>query len=203
MSFKTNFTELEMINLTDQEIRKGLIWLRKYRSYTQVPEPDATKMFEEYLSGDSLSRIASKYTQYPEGQIYMTAAVRKWGNERELLVKSMQSKVRTQVIKSITDQVDFLSTMMDVTRVQHMEDMRKFIEDPVNNPKPNFNIKSIKDYQTISDTLLKIIQTITVMNEKKNPEVSKIVPNSVNRLAGNNTQTKKLTILDAADGEED
>jgi hypothetical protein len=66
----------------------------------------------------------------------------------------------------VIEQVDFLTSMLSVANVEHVDEMRKYIIDP-NSPKPSLRIKSIKDYQAVTETLGKIVQGATP-NAKSN-----------------------------------
>src|SRR5690606_20924677 len=94
---------------------------------------------------------------YELGKIILTAALRKWTHDRERMMGSLKDRVQAKVVKSVIEQVDFLTTMLSVTNVEHMEAMRKYMFDPENNPKPEIRVQNIKEYKEVVDTLSKLV----------------------------------------------
>ena len=114
-----------------------------------------------YLLGDSISKIAQQFPQYPIGQIALTAALRGWVKDRDRTMHTLQDRVRAKVVKSVLDQVDFLTQMMAVANAEHLEAMIKYVQDPINNPKPPLRVTNIKEYKDVAETLYKIVAGAT------------------------------------------
>jgi hypothetical protein len=93
------------------------------------------------------------------------------------------------------EQVDFLTTMLSVAGTEHMEEMRKYVMDPENNPKPDIRIQNIKEYKEVVETLNKLVASTANDGRKK--------PSMIDALNGDKPKAipgaKKAEELDAAD----
>ena len=170
------------IGLSQQEIEIGEKFLRKNKTAAVIDEVQSLKLYEMYLIGNSFHEIHNQFPTYELGQIIMTASLRKWGLDREKMQGSLRDRVKAKVVKSVIDQVDFLTSMLSVASTEHIEQMRNYILD-ANAPKPSLRIKSIKDYKEITDTLGKIVQgaTPSAKNNAMSPMFDALAP-----------QTKKI-----------
>lgn len=160
MALKRNFSEEEKIGLTQREIDIGEKYLRKHKTAGAINEIASLKLYELFLIGSSFHEIQQQFPQYTVEQIILTGALRKWGMDRDKMQGTLRDRVKAKVVKSVIEQVDFLTSMLSVATVEHVEEMRKFILDS-SAPKPNLRIKSIKDYKEITETLGKIVQGAT------------------------------------------
>lgn len=87
--------------------------------------------------------------------------MRGWTKDRDKVSSTLQDRVRAKVVKSVLDQVDFLTSMMAVANTEHLEAMVKYTMDPLNNPKPSMRVTSIKEYREVAETLYKIVAGAT------------------------------------------
>ena len=177
MALKRNFNKDEKIGLSTQEIELGEKYLRKHKTAGAIDDIPALKLYEMYLIGSSFHEIHQQFPEYEIGQIIMTAALKKWGQDRERMQGTLRDRVRAKVVKSVIEQVDFLTAMLSVTNVEHMEAMRNYIIDSTQ-PKPNMRIKSIKEYKEVTDTLSKIVQGATpnAKNNNTSPMFDALAP---------------------------
>lgn len=166
MALKRRFNDSEKYGLSEEEIKIGEKYLRKNKTAGALKELEAAKLFEHYLLGDSLTRIQQLFPQYPMGQIVLTAALRRWPYDRDKMMHTLQDRVKAKVVKSVLEQVDFYSTIMTVANTEHLDKMIKYIQDPINNPKPDLRIESIKDYKDISEALYKLVAGATGGGDK-------------------------------------
>lgn len=178
MALKREFTEIEKMGLSSQDIEIGEKYLRRNKTAGAIGEIESLKVFELFMIGNSFSELHAQFPQYELGQIIMTSAIRKWGADRERMQSTLRDRVKAKVVKSVIDQVDFLTAMLQVSSTEHMNDMRKYILDPANNPAPSLRIKSIKDYKEIADVLGKIVQgaTPTGKDNKVSPMFDALSP---------------------------
>jgi hypothetical protein len=157
-----------------------------------------------YLLGDSIPKIAQNFPQYPIGQIALTAALRGWAHDREKMMHTLQDRVRAKVVKSVLEQVDFLTTMLSVSNAEHLEAMIKYVQDPINNPKPEMRIGNIKEYKDVSETLYKIVAGATPSGSKaqpKSPMFDALTPVPQKQLPSKqreNSEDSEVSIIDAA-----
>lgn len=161
MALKKNLTDEEKYGLSEEEIKLATKYLRKHKTAGALTDLDAAKLYEMYLLGDSIAKIAQQFPQYPIGQIALTAALRGWPKDRDKMLHTLQDRVRAKVVKSVLEQVDFLTAMMSVANAEHLEAMIKYIQDPLNTPKPNMRVTNIKEYKDVAETLYKIVAGAT------------------------------------------
>jgi hypothetical protein len=173
MALKTNLTEAEKYGLSEEEIKLAIKWLRTHKTAGIISELEAAKLFELFLLGEPIVKLAHSFPQYPLGQIAFTAAYKQWPADRDRMMSTLKDRVQAKVVKSVLDQVDFLTSMMAVANAEHLDAMTKYIRDPANNPKPSLRITSIKDYKEVCESLQKIVvgatATTTTSNGQKKP----------------------------------
>lgn len=167
MALKRDFNEEERYGLTREEIKLGTKYLRKHKTAGKIPNPNALKLFEMYLIGHTFHEIHQQFPQFPVEQIIMTAALNKWAMDRDSMMHTLRDRVQAKVVKSVIEQVDFLTAMLSVSNAEHVDKMRKYVQDPVNNPKPNLRIETIKEYKEVAETLYKIVAGATNGSKSK------------------------------------
>ena len=166
MALKRNLTDRERFGLTEDEIKRAEKYLRKHKTAGVVPDAESYKLYEMYLVGCTFHEIHLQYPQYDKSQIILTASLNGWPHDREKMMGSLRDRVQAKVVKSVIEQVDFLTTMLSVTNAEHMAAMRAYIIDPQNNEKPDFKIENIKEYQQITETLQKLVAGATGKDKK-------------------------------------
>lgn len=178
MALKKKLTDEEKYGLSEEEIKLAEKYLRKHKTAGALKDLEATKLFELFLLGESLSKIGQQFPQYTMGQLALTAALRGWCLDRDKMMHTLQDRVRAKVVKSVLDQVDFLTAMMSVASAEHLEKMVKYCQDPVNNPKPDMRIGNIKEYKDVAETLYKIVAGATPgsSKDKKSPMFDALTP---------------------------
>jgi hypothetical protein len=201
MALKKNLTEDERYGLTEEEVKLATKWLRKHKTAGALKELDSAKLFELYLLGDSISKIAQQFPQYTVGQISLTAALRGWAKDREKMMHTLQDRVRAKVVKSVLEQVDFLTTMLSVSSAEHLETMINYVNDPLTSTKPDMRISNIKEYKDVVETLYKIVAGATPTGSKKDqksPMFDALTPAPVNKQIVQKDD-EELSIIDAAE----
>ncbi len=167
MALKRHFTDEEKYGLTKEETKIGEKWLRKHKTAGRIQETESLRLFEMYLIGSSFHEIHQQFSHYPVAQIVMTAALAGWASDRDRLMHTLRDRVQAKVVKSVVEQVDFLTTLLGVTNAEHLEMMRKYIIDPINNPKPSLRVETIKEYKEVVETLYKIVAGATPGSKSK------------------------------------
>jgi hypothetical protein len=157
MALKKNLNDKEKLGLTKEEVRLAERYLRKNKTKGQIPASEALKLREMFYLGCSFYEIHHQFPQYPRPQIILTCALQAWAEDRDRLISSLSDRVQAKVVKSVIDQVDFLTSMLCVTNTEHLDVMKKYIEDPQNNPKPDLRIQNIKEYKEVLESLNKLI----------------------------------------------
>ena len=157
MALKRRFTEEERYGLSADEIREGEKYLRKHKTRGAIPKPASLKLYELYMIGCSFHDIHEQYPQYPVPQIILTAALGRWAKDRDRLMSTLKERVQARVVRSVIEQVDFLTTMLSVASAEHMEKMREYVKDPKSNQPPKLRPKTIREYKEVVETLYKIV----------------------------------------------
>ena len=157
MALKRYFTDEEKFGLTQEEIKLGEKYLRKHKTAGAVANPESMKLYEMYMVGCSFYEIHQQYPQYELPKIILTAALNGWNRDRDKMMGSLKDRVQAKVVKSVIEQVDFLTTMLSVSNAEHLSEMQKYVRDPANNTKPELRIESIKEYKEIVETLQKLV----------------------------------------------
>lgn len=202
MALKTNLTDEEKYGLSEEEIKLATRWLRAHKTAGAIPDLEAAKLFELYLLGEPLVKLAQNFPQYPLGQIAFTAAYKRWPSDRDRMMSTLKDRVQAKVVKSVLDQVDFLTSMMAVANAEHLDAMAKYVRDPVNTPKPSLRITSIKDYKDITETLLKIVTGATSGGDKKqtSPMMGALANHNQRALPEPKEEPREVTILNIDNG---
>lgn len=198
MALKKRLTDEEKYGLSEEEIKLAEKYLRKHKTAGALKELEAAKLFELYLLGESLMKINQQFPQYEMGQICLTAALRRWSHDREKMMHTLQDRVRAKVVKSVLDQVDFLTAMMSVANTEHLEAMMKYCQDPINNPKPSMRVTNIKEYKDVAETLYKIVAGATPSGsgkDKKSPMFDALTPVQAKKLEQED-ELKEISILE-------
>lgn len=166
MALKRNFNDDEKFGLTEEEIRLSEKYLRKHKTAGAIPDLEAIKLYELYMVGCSFQDIHVQHPQYSTPKIILTAALRGWARDREKIMGSLRDRVQAKVVKSVIEQVDFLTTMLSVVNAEHLDVMRKYVLDPANNPAPEIRVQNIKEYKEAVETLSKLVAGATGANKK-------------------------------------
>jgi hypothetical protein len=200
MALKTKLTDEEKYGLSEEEIKLATKWLRKNKTASALKELEAAKLFELFLLGEPISKLAVNFPQYPMGQICLTAALRKWCHDRDRMMHTLQDRVRAKVVKSVLDQVDFLTAMLSVSNAEHLSTMHKYTQDPINNPKPALRIETIKEYKDVAETLYKIVSgvsSVDTTDKKKSPLMNALSPPADKKsIADKDESPDEISILD-------
>lgn len=158
---KTKLTEEEKHGLTFEEIKKAERHLQKYKTYSAIQSPqDRNRIYELFLLEYSFEEMHDQYPQYSIPQIILTAALNKWGMDKDRISMTLRDRTQARVVRSVVEQVEFLSSMLSVTAVANNKAMQAYIKDPDNNPLPDFKINSIKEYKDVAETLQKLMNGV-------------------------------------------
>lgn len=199
MALKKNLTEEEKYGLTEEEIKLATKWLRKHKTAGALKDLDAAKLYEMYLLGDSIPKISQQFPQFPIGQIALTAALRGWATDRDKMLHTLQDRVKAKVVKSVLEQVDFLTTMMSVANAEHMEGMIRYIQNPAANPKPQLRIGNIKEYKDVAETLYKIVAGATTAKPGQASPMFSALTNPIRKELPQEEKEEDVNILDAVE----
>lgn len=192
MALKTHLTDEERYGLSEEEVKLATKWLRANKTAGVIPDLEAAKLFEMYLLGEPIVKLAQTFPQYPIGQIAFTAAYKRWPHDRDRMLHTLKDRVQAKVVKSVIDQVDFLTAMMAVSNAEHLEAMVRYCQDPINNPKPSLRITSVKEYKDVSETLQKIVSGVAGGNgDNGRPQKASPMMNALSYTSGRALPDKK------------
>lgn len=183
MALKRNLTDHERYGLTQEEVKMGEKYLRKNKTAGAISETESLKLFEVYLIGATFTELSQQFQQYPIEKIILTAAMRGWAHDRDKMMHTLRDRVRAKVVKSVIEQVDFLTAMLSVNNAEHLMAMHKYILDPINNPKPDMRIMNIKEYKDVAETLYKIVAGSTPGSNNKTSPMFDALSNPIKKPA--------------------
>lgn len=171
MALKRRLNEHERFGLSQEEVNMSEKYLRKNKTAGAITNLEALKLYELYMVGCTFTELHQQHPQYAIPQIILTAALKGWVRDREKMLSSLKDRVQAKVVKSVIEQVDFLTTMLSVVNTEHLDVMRKYLIDPVNNPPPDIRIQNIKEYKEVMETLQKLITNTTNTSAKRGPSM--------------------------------
>ena len=212
MALKLDLTEEERHGLTQDEYLLARRWLRQHKTAGVLHDGDALMIFELYMIGTSFKDMHLAYPRWPLGQIILTIALRKWSIDRERMMGSLRERVKAKVVKSVIESVDLLTSMISVAGTENLDEMRKYIQDPTKNPKPELRIKNIKEYKEILETLHKLVEGATVPKAKGSgtstmygalEDTSTYVANKTKKIKGRTEEDDTHVLLAEMVGDED
>ena len=116
---------------------------------------------EAFLVGYSLHEVADRYPNLDRAKLCYTAAVQRWHHKRQEVASSIYDRVKAKLIRSVVEQVDFMTDMLSVASIESKETMAAYIKDPVNNPPPANRIRSLKDYKSAIDSLTQLTEHVS------------------------------------------
>lgn len=194
MALKRNLNDAESEGLTDLEIREATKWLRKHKTRGIIPKEHSSQLFELFMLGYSTNEIHNRFPEWPFGQICLTIALRGWVKERAIASATIQDQIRSRVIRSVIEQVEFLTTMMSVANAEHFEQMKRYIADPKNNPPPKMKIESIKEYKEVSEALHKLVTSAAnIQKEQDKPTMLDVMSSAKKKKGALLEEDSKLT----------
>lgn len=157
---KKRLSAEEKYGLTGDQIVEAEKYLRQYKTAGAINKQEAIPIYEMYLLGYSFDELAAKFPKYSRSKITLTAALHGWAKDRDKLASSIYDRIKTRIVRSTVEQVEFLTDMISVSSVENSEEMRKYLEDPKKNPLPAMRIKSFKEYQQVIEMLSKVTESV-------------------------------------------
>jgi len=200
MALKRYLNVNQKFGLTEEEIKIAEKYLRKNKTAGAIPQDEALKLYELFMIGYSFSDVQQQYPQYPLAQVVLTAALRGWCKDRDKMMGTLRDRIQAKVVKSVIEQVDFLTTLLSVSNTQHMDVMRKYILDPANNPLPEIYIQNIKEYKEVAEALNKLVTGVSANpdNKKKNAMMETLTYSKKHKKIEANSETRVLDIHELA-----
>ncbi len=167
-----------------------------------LPPQVAEKVFEAYLGGASLAEVSRFHNEYSQSAIYYTAYHYDWPAVRDEIAIDLQTRVKQKVLYSKYQQLELVSTMIQVAHAETINAMQIYLKNPNDKNLPKtMRIKSIKDLHLAIEMMSQIIGqdnnkniSVTGMVETKPAEGSK--PASQAEL----TETTAHALLKALNG---
>jgi len=211
MSNKRHLSDNQRFGLSEEESTLATKYMRKYKTTAAIPQNHAIKLYELFMVGYTFAEIHAQFPQFPIGQIIMTASLKGWCKDRELMMGTLKDRIQARVVKSVLEQVDFLSTLIAVTNAQHLDSLKSYLKDPKNTQVPSIAIQNIKEYKDVAESLNKLVSGVATTEPAKKGIVREAMkvqpPTKTKRL--DNKQKKSDTIditalaaADEADGKE-
>jgi hypothetical protein len=144
---------------------------------TPLSDVEASPMFEAFLVGYSIEEVADRYSHVDKARLILTSALGKWQKKRQEVASSIYDRVRAKLIRSVVEQVDYMTDQLAVVSTEAKSATLAYLKDPVNNPLPPNRIKSIKEYRDAIEALTKLTDYVSKISgardEHKNSKSKK------------------------------
>jgi len=115
-------------------------------------------MFEAYLGGASLAEVSKHFHEYSQSAIYYTAYHYNWPAIRDELTLDLQNRLKQKVLYSKYQQLELVSTMIQVAHTENMHAMQAYLKNPTDRNLPKgMRLKTIKELQAAIDMMAVII----------------------------------------------
>jgi hypothetical protein len=123
-----------------------------------LPPQVSEKIFETYVNGSSLAEVCKFYNEYSPGMIIFTAYHYNWPAIRDEISLDLQTRVKQKVLYSKYQQLELVSTMIQVAHVETMQAMQLYLKNPNDKNLPKtLRIKSLKDLQMAIEMMSQVI----------------------------------------------
>lgn len=198
---KVKLNAEESYGLSFEEIKEAERYLRDHKTTGVMNKTEAMPMYELFLLGYPFNEIHQKYPKVPMGQLLLTASRNNWVKDRERLAASVADRIKARIFRSTVEQVEFLTDMVSVATNESAEEMRKYIQDPKNNPVPVMRIKNIKEYQQVLEMITSVAESIKVMAEPQ--ERKPIAAKATKQKTISDKTEEQILLAELANSEDD
>jgi hypothetical protein len=115
-------------------------------------------MLELYVGGASLAEVQRHFHEYSLSSICYTAYHYGWPSLRDEITLDIQSRIKQKVLYSKYQQLDLVSTMIQVAHVEAMNAMQMYLKNPNDRNLPKtLRIKTIRDLQQAIEMMSQVI----------------------------------------------
>lgn len=163
----------ERYGLESHHIYEAEKYLRQFKTAGAMGKQEAMPIYELFLLGYSFEELSKRFPQHSVGKIALTAALNGWNRDKERVANSIYDRIKSKVIRSTVEQVEFLTDMVSVSSVENSEEMRKYLQDPTKAPPPKMRIKNLKEYQQVIEMLANVTESIKAMSNNGNSDDGK------------------------------
>lgn len=123
-----------------------------------LPPQAAEKAFEVYLGGASLAEVCKFHNEYSQAVVVYTAYHYNWPAIRDEIAADLQTRVKQKVLYSKYQQLELVSTMINVAHVETMQAMQLYLKNPNDKNLPKtMRIKTIKDLGMAIEMMAQVI----------------------------------------------
>lgn len=154
-------TTLQKHGLDEVELKIVEDYLKEPGEKEEIPEEESQSLYMQYMSGYSLPQLFLKFPKEEKGRIIYTAVKKNWIKQRELLNLSIMDRIKSNLIMSVQDSSETIATLISYANEEVIGQIRRYKEDPIKNPKPNFSMNSISDFQKPMQMLESLIKSVT------------------------------------------
>lgn len=184
----------EKYGLTNEQVAAAERFLKRKPDAAPINQQDAASLYEMFMLDYTLEDIAAKFNQHEYGHVVYTAAVNSWIKDRERMAATIYDRIKSRVVRSTVEQVEFLTDMIAVSSKESAEEVKKYLQNPMANPPPQMRIKSFKDYQQVVEMLLKVTETVRAMSSPQE-EPKRVSARKVKQISGKSTSQDPDSII--------
>jgi hypothetical protein len=128
---------------------------------------EAAPLLEAFLVGYSIQEVVDRYPHVEPSKLIYTAAVKGWHKKRQEVAASIYDRVRAKLVRSVVEQVDYMTDMLSVVSTESKAQVAAYLADPLNNPPPNNRIRSMKEYKDAIDSLMKLTERVSALGHSR------------------------------------
>lgn len=184
----------EKYGLTNEQVAAAERFLKRKPDAAPINQQDAASLYEMFMLDYTLEDIAAKFNQHEYGHVVYTAAVNSWIKDRERMAATIYDRIKSRVVRSTVEQVEFLTDMIAVSSKESAEEVKKYLQNPMANPPPQMRIKSFKDYQQVVEMLLKVTETVRAMSSPQE-EPKRVSARKVKQISGKSASQDPDSII--------
>jgi hypothetical protein len=185
------------------EERKGLeaLHVRQAEDYLSLHgnvllnELEASAPLEAFLVGYSIEEVSDRYPEINKSKLIATAAIGRWYSKRQEIASSIYDRVKAKLIRSVVEQVDYMTDLLSVASTEGKETISAYLKDPLNNPPPANRIRSIKEYKDAIDSLTKLTEHVQKITGSREEAISKPPQKSKSAKLDSKYSSKEASLL--------
>lgn len=123
-----------------------------------LPPQAAEKAFEAFLGGASLAEVCKFHAEYSTALVVYTAYHYNWPAIRDEIIIDLQSRVKQKVLYSKYQQLELVSTMIQVAHVETLQAMQLYLKNPNDRNLPKtMRIRTIKELAMAIEMMSQVI----------------------------------------------
>jgi hypothetical protein len=161
---KKYLTPEEGYGLTKAEISKAEKYLKANHVENIIKGDLSNKYLEMFISGYSFDQLFEKFPHEDQGRLLLTAAREQWVKRKENIQASTMGRIKSNVVMAVQESSELIATILKISNDNLSKQVKKYMEDPVNNEPPLLTIKSVADIQKPVQMLESLLKSVSMFS---------------------------------------